>query len=216
MLAQLHLKEQKFQDLEYMLKLKSPVLNIIKTTLKLIEGKENNMSKYSTLLVPILEQILVKEIGEANIPPLAWKKMSPTKYKFLVDINDFTEVVTVDFERIEDKYSKQFYFPPKYRSLENVYNVGYLVGRTEVQYTKTDLKTLLSILSTVVDIIKNFLNEVSPDGLFIQGSEKELGSGDTSQKTNLYQAYLKKGIDSTSGYKSDGYKNGNFVVKTGF
>jgi hypothetical protein len=197
-----------------MLKLKSPVLNIIKTTLKLIEGKENNMSKYSTLLVPILEQILVKEIGEANIPPLAWKKMSPTKYKFLVDINDFTEVVTVDFERIEDEGSKQFYFPPKYQSLENVYNVGYLVGRSESQYTTTDLKTLLTILSTVVDIIKNFLNEVNPDGLFIKGSEKELGSGDISQKSNLYQAFLKKGIDSTPGYTSDGYRDGNFVIKT--
>ena len=181
--------------------------------LNLIGDKENNMSKYSTLLIPILEQILVKEIGEANIPPLAWEKMSPTKYKFLVDINDFTEVVAVDFEHIEDEGAKQFYFPPKYRHLENVYNVGYVVSRTEVQYTKTNLKTLLTILSTVVDIIKNFLNEVNPDGLFIRASEKELGSGDTSQKSNLYQAFLKRGIDSTPGWASDGYRDGNFVVK---
>ena len=171
------------------------------------------MSKYSTLLVPILEQILVKEIGEANIPPLAWKKISPTKYRFLIDLKDSTEVVTVDFDRIEDEGVKQFYFPPKYRNLENVYNVGYLVGRTESQFIKTDLKTLLLILSTVIDIIKNFLKEVNPDGLYIQGSEKEFGSGDTSQKSNLYQAFLKKGIDSTPGWASDGYRDGNFVVK---
>lgn len=172
------------------------------------------MSRQSTLLIPILEQILVKEIGEANIPPLTWKKMSLTKYKFLVDINDFTEVVTVEFERIEDEEAKQFYFPPKYRKLENVYNVGYRVNRTDVQYTKTNLKTLLTILSTVIDIIKNFLNEVDPDGLFIRGSEKELGSEDISQKSNLYQAYLKKGIDANPGYTSDGYRDGNIVVKT--
>jgi hypothetical protein len=171
------------------------------------------MSKYSTLLIPILEQILVKEIGEANIPPLDWKKISPTKYKFLVYINNLTEVVTVEFEHIKDEISKQFYFPPKYRNLENIYNVGYLVDRTEIQYAKTDLKTLLQILSTVIDIIKNFLKEINPDGLFIQGSEKELGSGDTFQKSNLYQAYLKKGIDSTPGYKIDSYRNGNFVIK---
>ena len=171
------------------------------------------MSKYSTLLVPLLEQILVKEIGEANIPPLAWKKMSPTKYKFLVDINDFTEVVTVDFEHIENKIIKQFYFPPKYRHLENVYNVGYLVSRTDIKYTKTNLKTLLTILSTVVDIVKNFLTEMDPDGLFIRASEKEFGSGDTSQKSNLYQAFLKKGIDSTPGWASGSYKDGNIVVK---
>jgi hypothetical protein len=172
------------------------------------------MSKLSTLLIPILEQILVKEIGEANIPPLTWKKVSPTKYKFLVYINGLTEAVIVDFEYIEDEISKNFYFPPKYRNLENVYNVGYLVGRTEEQYAKTDLKTLLQILSTVVDIIKNFIKEIKPDGLFIQGSEKELGSGDISQKSNLYQAYLKKGIDSIPGYKTDEYRKGNFIIKT--
>lgn len=172
------------------------------------------MSRQSTLLVPILEQILVKEIGEANIPPLEWKKVSPTRYKFLTYINDFTEVVTVDFEHIKDEVAKQFYFPPKYRSLENVYNVGYLIGRTEIQYAKTDLKTLLTILSTVVGTIKDFLANINPDGLFIQGSEKELGSGDVSQKSNLYQAYLKKGIESIPGYKSDAYRKGNFIVKT--
>jgi hypothetical protein len=172
------------------------------------------MSKYSTLLIPILEQLLVKEIGEANISPLDWKKISPTKYKFLIDINNFTEVVTVDFDLIEDEISKQFYFPPKYRNLENVYNIGYIVNRSEIQYVKTDLKTLLLILSTIIDIIKNFIKEINPDGLFIQGSEKELGSGDISQKSNLYQAYLKKNINSIPGYMSDGYRNGNIVVKT--
>ena len=145
------------------------------------------MASYKTLLIPILNEILVNEIGEANIQPLKWSKISPTKYKFLVDINDFTEVVSVDFQ-IVGQVEKQFYFPPKYRNLENVYNVGYEVSGTEIQFAKTDLKTLLTILSTVVDIIKNLISDHrSIDGLFIYGTAKELGDKDTSQKTNLYE-----------------------------
>ena len=173
------------------------------------------MASYSTLLIPILNEILVKEIGEANIPPLKWTRVSPYRYKFLVDINDFTEVVTVDFEQITDKSNREIYFPPKYRDLESVFNVGYNISGTEIQYTKTDLKTLLIILSTVVDIIKDFINNRRfLDGLFIHGTEKELGSGDISQKSNLYKAYLKKQIDQIPGYKLDTYKNGFIVVKT--
>lgn len=168
------------------------------------------MASYKTLLIPILNEILVKEIGEANIPPLKWTRVSPYRYKFLVDINDFTEVVTVDFEQIEGDI--KYIFPPKYRNLDKIYNVGYEISGTETQFSKTDLKTLLTILSTVVDIIKNFINShQSLDGLFIRGSEKELGSGDISQKSNLYKAYLKKQIP---GYKLDTYRNGFIVVKT--
>ena len=51
------------------------------------------MASHSTLLVPLIREMLMKEIGEANIQPLKW-----TQYKFLVDVGDFTEVVTVDFD----------------------------------------------------------------------------------------------------------------------
>ena len=30
------------------------------------------MSKMSTLMIPILKEILMKELGESNIPPLDW------------------------------------------------------------------------------------------------------------------------------------------------
>ena len=61
------------------------------------------MASFSTLLTPIIESIILQEIGEANIAPLNWKRVSTYRYKFLVDINDFTEVVTVDFDQITDK-----------------------------------------------------------------------------------------------------------------
>jgi hypothetical protein len=171
------------------------------------------MASYKTLLIPILNEILINEIGEANIQPLKWTKTSPVRYKFLVYINDLTEVVTVDFEQIIDQVEKQFYFPPKYRNLNKIYNVGYEVSGTEVQFDKTDLKTLLTILSTVVDIIKDFIKTQNLDGLYIKGSEKELGIGDITKKTNLYKSYIKKQIDQMSNFKLDTYRDGFIIVK---
>lgn len=45
------------------------------------------MSSKSTLMVPILKEILMKEIGEANLSPLDWKQVSPEQYKFLLKKN---------------------------------------------------------------------------------------------------------------------------------
>lgn len=171
------------------------------------------MSSHKTLLVPIIHELLIKEIGEANIIPLKWTRVSPIKYKFLIDIGDFTEVVNVDFETIINDIEKQFYFPPKYRNLQRIYNVGYEVSGSETQFAKTDLKTLLIILSTVVDIIKNFIENNDIDGLYIRGSEKEIGSGNTSQKTNLYKAFVSKQLQQIPQFGFDTYRNGFILIK---
>ena len=171
------------------------------------------MTSYKTLLVPIIQKLLIKEIGEANIFPLKWTKVSPIKYKFLVDIGDFTEVVTVDFEPITDDIEKQFYFPPKYRKLQKIYNTAYQISGTEIQFAKSNIKTLLTILSTVVDIIKNFIDTNNIDGLYIKGSEKEIGSGNISQKTNLYKAFISKQLKQIPQFGFDTYKDGFILVK---
>lgn len=170
------------------------------------------MSSYSTLLTTILKEVLVKEIGEANIAPLKWSRTSPLVYKFLVDINDYTEVVTVDFEEGDDT-SKGIFLPPRYRDAKTFYNIAYNISGVETQYTKADMKTLLQILSTVVSIVKDFIQKNQPDALYIAASEKIKGSQDTTQKANLYQAFLKKGIGSIKGYGVDTYRDGNIIVK---
>jgi hypothetical protein len=169
------------------------------------------MASKHTLLIPILNEVLISELGEANIPPLKWTRVSPIRYKFLVDINDFTEVVTVDFEQIEDDYSKQFYFPPKYRNLDKIYNVGFNVSGDEIQYAKTDLKTLLTILSTLVDIIKNFVSTHQIDGLYIRGNSQNNDS--INKKSNIYKAFILKQIQQISGYEVDTHRDGFIIVK---
>lgn len=171
------------------------------------------MASYSTLLVPLIKEVLFKEIGEANLTPLSWKRVSANQYKFLVDINDFTEVVTVDFDKLVDLETRQFFLPQKFRNLEEVYNVGYMVSGTELQAAKSDLKTLLIILSTVVDTVKHFLGTNDVDGLYIRGAAKDADNKDTSQKTNLYQAFVKKQLQQITGFGFDTYREGFILIK---
>lgn len=170
------------------------------------------MSSMSTLMLPILKEILLNEIGEANITPLDWKQVSLGKYKFIININDFTEVVTVDFEK-GDNISKNYYLPPKYRNVDTFYNIAYEVSGDENQFTKTDAKTILKILSTVVSIVQDFILKNKPDILRIQASEKNIGMGDNSQKLNIYKAYIRKSLENNQQYMSMLGKEGILVVK---
>ena len=155
----------------------------------------------------------MKEIGEANIQPLKWTQVALTRYKFLVDVGDFTEVVTVDFDELIEPETKQFYLPQKYRDLENVYNVGYAVSGVELQLVKSNAKTLLLILSTVVDIVKDFLNKNEVDGLYIRGTAKNIDSKDISQKSNLYRAFIKKQLEQIPNFGFDTYRDGFILIK---
>ena len=128
-------------------------------------------------------------------------------------MGDFTEVVTVDFDRFIDDETKQFYLPQKYRDLEDVYNVGYAVSGTESQFAKSDLKTLLTILSTVVDIVKDFLNKNEVDGLYVRGTAKNIDSKDISQKSNLYKAFIKKQLEQIPDFGFDTYRDGFILIK---
>lgn len=155
----------------------------------------------------------MKEIGEANIQPLKWTQVALTRYKFLVDVGDFTEVVTVDFDRLSEIEHRQYYLPQKYRDLENVYNVGYAVSGVELQLAKSNAKTLLAILSTVVDIVKDFLDKNDVDGLYIRGTAKDVDSQDASQKSNLYQVFIKKQLQQITDFGFDTYRDGFILVK---
>lgn len=169
------------------------------------------MSKLSTNLVSILEQLLVKEIGEASIPPLDWIQRTPIDFQFEIDINGESNYVNVEFERGGDA-TKEFFLPPAYRDAKSLYNVGFDIEGTETQFAKTNTKTLLQIISTVVDIVKHFIKTRQPDALSFIATEKNRDSNNM-QKSNLYQAFIKKGISSIPGYTSDTYRDFYIVVK---
>ena len=165
----------------------------------------------STLMIPLLKEILMKEIGEANIAPLSWRKMSSTRYKFLVDIGEFTETVTVQFEDFnQDSVSKQFYLPAKFQSLDKTYNVAYDVSGDDVQFSKSDMKTLLTILSTVTAIVKDFIASEDPNVLYIEATEKLENS---IQKSNLYKALILQQLKTVLGYQAESRRKGELIFK---
>ena len=171
------------------------------------------MSKFSTLLVPILNEILVKEIGEANIPPLKWRKINDEHYEFEIDVfgKGFNDIVEVLFETFEqNKETKQYYLPPKLWDSKNTWNVAFTVGGTDTQFTKSNVKVLLQILSTVVDIIKNFISSKEPDALYILATEKD---GDKIQKSFLYEAYIKKLLSQIPNYYPESRRSGTLLIK---
>jgi len=169
------------------------------------------MSQMSTLMIPLLKEILMKEVGEANIPPLDWKKVRPTKYKFLVDIGEFTETVTVQFEDFDQSsVLKQFYLPTKFQTLDKTYNVAYDVSGNDVQFSQSDIKTLLKILSTVVSIIKDFISVKDPNALYIEATEKQEGK---PQKSNLYKAYILQQLKTIPGYQAESRREGELIFK---
>lgn len=170
------------------------------------------MASFSTLLLPIINEMLVKEIGEASIAPLKWKKVSSNMYKFLVDINDYTETVEVLFDEFKEDVQRYFYLSSKYSKVENAYNLGYQVSGNENQFAKTDLKTLLTILATVVDIAKDFLKNTEVNVLYITATPKDIDKKDTTQKSNLYQAFIKKQLEQLEGYSHGTHRDGFLVV----
>jgi hypothetical protein len=169
------------------------------------------MSTNKTLLLPILNEIIINEIGEANIAPLNWIKQSANNYEFLIDINDRSEVVHVGFDHIDDE-SRQFYFPPKYRHLEHVYNIGFSVSGVDKQYAQSTIKVLLQILNTVVDIVKDWQSHQDTlDGFFI----KPVGLDNMHQakKSSMYMAYIYKQLEHLPNNTVDWYRDGIIVIQ---
>jgi hypothetical protein len=169
------------------------------------------MSKFSTLLVPILNEILVKEIGEANIPPLKWRKIDGEHYEFEITINNLNETVEVIFDPIwVNQETMQYYLPNKLWDSKNTWNVAYVIGGTDTQFAKTNIKLLLQILSTVVDIIKNFISNSTPDALYILATEKDQNK---FQKSSLYDAYIKNILSYIPDYYPESRRNGVLLIK---
>lgn len=170
------------------------------------------MSQYKTLLLPILDEILLSEIGEADLDPLDWTKLSDDSYSFPVEINDAPEEVKVNFETITGDVQKQYLLPIKHRNLA-VQNVAYSVAGSEKQFARSSVKTLLTILSTVVDIIKHHIENTDVEALYIKATEKGMGGEEKGQKANLYKAYIEKQLGKIPGYGVDTYRDGYIIVR---
>lgn len=172
------------------------------------------MSKMSTLMIPLLKEILMKEVGEANIPPLSFKRTGQNQYKSSINIENFNETITVKFqdfygEDINDS-TRQYYLPNFLIDLPRTYNVVYSIGESTTQLQKTNIKILLTILSTVTAIVKDFIASEDPNALYIHATEKQEGK---VQKFNLYKAYILQQLKTIPGYQAESRREGELIFK---
>ena len=172
------------------------------------------MASLRILIKEIIEDIILQEIGEANIEPFQYSKLSDIKYSFDFDYKDGYFNVEVDFEKLDDVY-KSYYFAkvPNFKN-KIFYNVAFNVNGDQYKASSTDLKTLLKIMTTLSIIVKDFISNINPDGLYIEATDKgdDLIRG-KQQKSATYQAYLDKQLEKLTGYKVYTNRGGLNIVK---
>lgn len=168
----------------------------------------------STLLIPLLKEILMKEIGESNIPPLLFTRTNKNQYKASITLQDSTETITVEFQDFNEESindaTREYYLPNFLLDLPKTYNVVYNIGGSTTQLQKTDIKTLLTVLSTVTSIVKDFISSESPNALFITATEKQ---EEKVQKSNLYKAYILQQLKTITGYQAEPRREGELIFK---
>ena len=173
------------------------------------------MASLRTLIIEILDKIVINEIGEASVEPLDYKKISNDDYSFIFEFNDVSYVVKVRFTEIWDDITKQYYFSkvPNYKDKE-FYNVEFTINNIENQALKSDIKTILRIMTTLSYIVKEFIQNNNPDGLYIEATNKDINllTG-KQQKSYLYQAYLDKQIKTLTNYNLYTIRDGFNVIK---
>ena len=173
------------------------------------------MASLRTLVTEIVDKIIIDEIGEASVKPLDYKKISNDNYSFIFEFNDVSYVVKVRFTEIWDDITKQYYFSkvPNYKDKE-FYNVEFTINNIENQALKSDIKTILRIMTTLSYIVKEFIQNNNPDGLYIEATNKDVNllTG-KEQKSYLYQAYLDKQIKTLTNYNLYTIRDGFNVIK---
>lgn len=174
------------------------------------------MASLRTLLKEtIIDRIVINEIGEATSKPFDYKKLNNTNYSFIFEFNNLPYQVNVGFTLFEDDIEKQYYFfkIDNYKNKE-FYNVYFTINDIEDQALKSDIKTILRIMTTLSLIVRDFIQENNPDGLHIEASNKniDLLTG-KQQKSYLYQAYLDKQITTLTNYNVYTIRGGFNVTK---
>ena len=179
----------------------------------------SNIIKLSKLLTEILN-----EFGDLKgIDPVKWQRVSD-RYLFQVDNNkvecmfqpwthqELIDVIipSVDNEVFQDTVIK------KRSIILNSYNLSYTVNGQTDQAKKTDVHTFLVIISTIVSIVKDFIETNNPFILTIFSASKFGGISNDRQKDLIYREISRQHLPSNYYLRDIHIKemlNGNEPVK---
>ena len=161
----------------------------------------------------IIKESYIKEIGDLkNIQTYPYQKIKPNLYAFDTEFGNvevgFEEFFYKDWEEFKVEYNQYDYSG-------RVYNVLYAIDDITSQIEKTNYKELIKIMSTIRDIVEDFISSFSPYALLMFGIDKSGGISSDKQKNSLYLLLasknlppnyrISKGIVKDPGVKYEGY-----------
>jgi hypothetical protein len=146
---------------------------------------------------------ILKEIGEGTTP-YKWK--GPEEDDHAVQYHFETE----DGDRYTVHFGEQY--NPNYEGIP--YDLEFYVSSPGANQYKpgavTNKGKQYRIISTVMDIIPNFIKEYPATMIVFTGSDK--ADSDTNQRDLLYQAYVKKNMSKLPGWSSK-FEYGKFTLE---
>jgi hypothetical protein len=83
-------------------------------------------------------------------------------------------------------------FLPEYLNPKNSFNVSFSINGTDDQAYKTDLKSYLPIMKSVVNVIKEFIQSDDPDLLMIISSDRTGAKSNDPKKDKIYKVLVQK------------------------
>jgi hypothetical protein len=124
------------------------------------------------------------------------QRVQPYEKDFL--FSEKGNMVYTDFrDEQQNDISVRFH---RFKEGSNGYEVEFTINNQSVEAFKTDLNHFFKIISTVVQVINEFIEKYQPTQLFIEATNKP---GKEGQKDKIWLQYIKVNL------KADGYVIGN-------
>ncbi len=170
------------------------------------------MSDLNKIKTRLFEQIIAESILEAldfkNIEPYEGGQVSLFKTPLGMVKISFEEIDIFDLSisknnRVVVKQTFDFYTKKQKNSYPKIYNVGYSINGVETQYAKSDYKTLIKILYTILVYVNRYLETKKGDdskfGVFITATPKDVSKSNNlsnidPQKTMIYKHIIMNNV----------------------
>ena len=140
-------------------------------------------------LIKLVKEV-INEVGDLkNMPPYTYKINNETGIFYIDD--DVEIKVQFQLLSLKDKYD--FDISPVFDVFKNkLYNIVFYANEKSDQYMKSDLKTLIKILKTTLDIILEIIPSYPKNTIFLISGEHKKGRLELDkQKMDLYKSIIK-------------------------
>lgn len=170
----------------------------------------------------IVSESYIVEIGDLkNIIPYEYERKNKYHYVFESNVG-FVDVEIEDLSGFGDDIvfiSQSQIYKQNYQG-QTLYNASFVVDGTDSQSIQTNLKELNKIIKTVTLIVKKFISEEKPFGIFVSGANRDSNKLEPDKvKNTLWLAIATGASNDLTGYRIDrgelnydGYSFDGFMI----